>query len=87
MSTPTLSHLAGPDVVVEGRVIQRCLICGAKLADSDGVMQPIKPGEEPQFPVWPAGQFVRVATGNPTHYSLVAAAETELPDDACTAFI
>lgn len=38
-------HLVGPPIVVCNRLLQRCLVCGAKLKDSnDGPCAPAEPG-------------------------------------------
>lgn len=43
-------HLAGLDVVVLGRFIQRCAICGAKLADSGAVKVGMTEAGDPDWP-------------------------------------
>lgn len=35
LNLETATHLAGAQVMIGGRVIQRCSICGEKLADSE----------------------------------------------------
>lgn len=81
----TLSHLAGPAITASGRVIQRCSICGAKLADSLNCAMPLEPdGSTPTFPTWPVGRFVRVTTGIPGFTEHTVLDDTDrLPEDTC----
>lgn len=77
------THIAGPPITVNGRVIQRCSLCGYKLCDNLRVMMPTKEGEEtPVFPTWEVGRLVRVTEGNPTGYILLPETD-KLPDDSC----
>lgn len=84
----TVSHLVGPDVVIEGRDIQRCLVCGEKLCDSRGVMMAMRPDGTPDtFAVFPICVFVRVTVGqNPTRYEVLDDKAT-LPDDSCISLV
>jgi hypothetical protein len=76
----SITHIAGPSITVCGRTIQRCLVCGAKLVDSKGVMMPLKPDGTPDsIGTWPPGRQVRVTIGNPTAFVLVE--ERPDPDD------
>ena len=83
------SHLAGVVVQVCDRVIQRCSICGAVLADSKNTAAPLnEDGSIPEFPTWEVGRFVRVTPGNPTSYVLLDVVtnpngDNKLPPDAC----
>lgn len=81
----SIVHLSGPAVCVNGRVIQRCQVCGAKLADSEGVMMPVGAlGKPMPFPTWPEGRLIEVTTGNPTDYRvLVTPDDRKLPDNSC----
>lgn len=57
---PTV-HLAGNAVVLDGRVIQRCLICGEKLCDSLGCMvAPNVDGTVPEFATWTIGAWIEI---------------------------
>ena len=78
----SVTHLAGPGVVIHKRGIQRCLICGEKLRDTIGCMVPV--GSQPLSP-WPEGAYVRIVSGSPTtEYVLPGARFPEnLPDDLC----
>ena len=85
-ATETITHLAGPVVAIIGRAIQRCAVCGQKLADSKGQMGPVGPnGEQPQFSAWPEKAMVQVESGNPTRYSVIGSLDDDncLPDDFC----
>lgn len=87
--TETLSHLAGPAIIVSGRTIQRCLICGAKLCDSLNCMIPLEAdGSVPEFPTWPKGEWVQVTTGvsGMTNWTLLGDSE-KIPEDSCVEFI
>ena len=65
-------HLAGNDVTIEGRVIQRCLVCGYKLVDiqlskmvgfsfnKDGAIP-----DSGRPPVFSVGHLIEVRDGNP----------------------
>lgn len=82
-----VTHLAGTPVVIEGRVIQRCLICGEKLGDSLGVQIAVEPdGDEPTYATWPVGSWVECdgprssvvgETASPTFY------RPDLPQGCC----
>lgn len=80
-------HLAGNAVVLDGRVIQRCLICGEKLCDSLNVAMPVMPNGQPgRFCTWGVGAWIE-QDGNRT--SLVAETDTprfsaeEIPPGCC----
>jgi len=69
------THLAGTPIWINGRVIQRCLICGEKLCDSLNTMSPVEAdGSAPVFPTWAVGAWVEF---DRNRASLVA--ETERP--------
>lgn len=83
----TLTHIAGHVITVNGRVIQRCSLCGAKLFDSKEYVEETTPGEEAsKFPVWEMSRLVQVTAGNPTKYLLLPEAGI-LPKDNCIEFI
>jgi len=85
----TLSHLAGPTIILNGRVVQRCVICGAKLCDSLNCAMPLEPdGSDPEFPTWPKGEWVQVTTGIPgvINWTLLGDLE-KIPEDSCIEFI
>jgi len=82
----TITHVAGPCVVVAGRAIQRCAVCGQKLADSKGQVAPAGPdGEPPSFATWAEKAMVQVEAGQPTRMSVIGSFDDEhpLPDDFC----
>lgn len=85
--TNTITHLAGPCVVISGRAIQRCAICGQKLADSKGQDGPVGPnGEPPRFNAWAEKAFVQVESGNLTRYSVIGSLNDDkknFPEDFC----
>lgn len=53
-------HLAGNDVTIEGRVIQRCLICGYKLIDDRPDHTMVPEGMDCGFSTWPVGHLIEV---------------------------
>lgn len=77
----TVSHLAGPWITIEGRGIQRCLICGEKLIDTKG--QASADGDNtPLF--WGKGCFVQVTVNeNPQRWSVLPDNGERLPKDSC----
>ena len=81
----TLTHIAGPRLTIDGRVIQRCMLCGAKLCDSAGSMSISTDGRQPEFPTWPVDALVQVEVGNPTRYSVLPESDL-LPKDSCIDF-
>lgn len=82
-------HLAGNDVTIEGRVIQRCLICGYKLVDVrlDRIMMMSTKEDDNRLPVFSVGHLIEVTEGNPTSY--IDLGDTKQPlfdaswDDCC----
>jgi hypothetical protein len=88
----TVTHIAGNVIEIEGRVIQRCVVCGAKLCDSLNVAMPLnKDGSVPEFPTWAIWSLVQVDAGNPTRLSTVPTPKDEdnrnkLPKDSCLPF-
>ena len=79
-----VAHLAGPHVWINGRCLQRCLVCGAKLADLQNTsIQPEADDEYPDFPGWPEGQWVQVSPGNPTAYRVLSDLQGNIPESNC----
>lgn len=79
------THLAGPVVVINGRIIQRCAVCGEKLRDNLGEQAPMKPdGSPPEFHAWEEAALVQVA-GN--RASRIGSLNDDLPDDFCLALV
>jgi hypothetical protein len=57
----SVTHVAGPVVCINNRVIQRCMVCGEKLGDNARVMMPVGPDGHPQpYPTWNPGALVQV---------------------------
>ena len=82
----TLTHIAGVRLDIDGRVIQRCSLCGAKLADSFGSCRVANDdGSVDEYPTWETGRLVQVEVGNPTRYSLLPDSD-KLPKDSCLEF-
>jgi hypothetical protein len=94
----TLVHIAGLVLNIYGRIIQRCSLCGAKLADSKGCSMPVTIDYgnmsddekmkwlDNNFPTWPIGRLIEVCVGNPTRY-LVLPDSDKLPKNSCIDFI
>lgn len=81
-----MTHIAGVRLDIDGRIIQRCSLCGAKLCDSENVAMPMNAdGSVPTFPTWEVGRLVEVETGNPTRFSLLPDSD-QLPKDSCLEF-
>lgn len=82
----SVTHLAGPVVTIQGRIIQRCAVCGEKLCDSLNIAAPLEPdGSEPTFLTWQEAAFVQME-GNRT--SLVGNLRTDsVPEDFCLALV
>lgn len=64
-------HLAGNDVRIERRIIQRCLICGYKLidVDLDRIAFVSSNPDDKGFSTWAVGHLIEVTEGNPTQYA------------------
>ncbi len=80
----TLTHLAGAAVCINGRMIQRCAICGAKLADSSETLF-VTPEGQAAPPAWPTGGMIQVRVGKPTHYKVLPDSG-KLTEDNCLDF-
>ena len=58
-------HVAGPPVVINGRVVQRCAWCGEKLLDSKNTVGLIGPnGEPPTFPTYGERRLIEFEPGD-----------------------
>jgi len=83
----SVTHIAGADITINGRVIQRCSLCGEKLCDSKGAMGEVGPnGEAPKYRTWEVGRLIRVTFGNPTLSELLPDGH-KLPEDSCLSLI
>ena len=83
----TVSHFSGQRMNIDGRIIQRCTVCGEKLCDSKNVaMCQNADGTFPEFATFPVDRVIQVTPGNPT--SFIVMPETDrLPEDACIALV
>lgn len=61
-------HLAGNDVRIGTRIIQRCLICGFKLLDMDLSRMAVPDGDDRGVATFAVGHLIEVSEGNPTNY-------------------
>ena len=79
------THVAAPYVALNGRLIQRCAVCGEKLNDSKNEMAPVRPDGSAQEPLhWPPMRLVRVTHGNPSRWEVLdEPADGKMPDDSC----
>lgn len=75
----TVTHITGPRVKINGRVIQRCLICGEKLKDSKGLADP------DTLVTWESGIFVRTKHGKTRAMSQDI--DGPYPKDGCEALV
>lgn len=90
----SVTHVAGPVIVVKGRyapdnerIIQRCVVCGEKLIDTEGQMAPDKPdGTPPDGPgVWAEQALVQI-DGN-RHLNVGTYIDDDDPEDFCLALV
>ena len=70
----TTTHVAGPIIKVGERLIQRCLVCGEKLADNVDA-------DEASF--WDEGQLVKAAHGDLGGMNRQFIMLRKLPRDFC----
>lgn len=83
----TVTHIAGLVMVMPGRLIQRCALCGEKLCDSkDGTVALNEDGTASGYPRWDTGRHVRITFGNPQQSELLAESD-QLPPDSCLALV
>jgi len=84
----SVTHVAGPVVFfrILNRVIQRCAVCGEKLADNLNACGPLnQDGSPPTFPTWPERRLIR-CEGEPGVQLLRDVGcfiNDPLPDDFC----
>jgi hypothetical protein len=84
LPTDTITHIAGPRMDMAGRIIQRCVVCGQKLADSQNRMELANPdGNVSTFPTWEPGALVQIESGNPTRYSVIEDDGGKIGPDYC----
>lgn len=85
----TVTHVAGPAVIVAGRGIQRCCVCGEKLIDTKNQMVPLSPDGTPGLACcWADGAMVQFEEGNPRRESHVGQfGVNRLPSDSCIALV
>lgn len=84
-------HLAANPIVLGDRVIQRCFICGMKLADNLGSAVPVEPdGTARTFSTWGVGAWVE-NEGN--RWCVVGQSERpqmsedEIPEGCCLSLV
>jgi hypothetical protein len=83
----SVTHVAGPVIGINGRGIQRCMVCGEKLGDTLNQMAPVNPdGSAPVMLSWRAGALVSFDGNRQSDEGLFEAAEG-LPDDFCLALV
>lgn len=87
--TQTVTHFIGPPVAMDGRLIQRCAICGEKLLDifmpksGDGAN-----GKVAYVSVWPVGEYLHYSGVDGEDPSLMAKISGhELPADCCISLV
>jgi hypothetical protein len=76
----SVTHIAGVHVNVDGRVIQRCALCGEKLIDSAHSLN-IGFTDASGYPVFQAGTLVRQRDDGIWEYAKPQA--HSLPNDNC----
>jgi hypothetical protein len=84
-------HLAGTPIIIHDRTIQRCLICGCKLLDSeDPIVNVVVEEGEARYYTWDTGSWVCVSQQSATLVSKSALnvfKQTELPPNNCLALV
>lgn len=85
----TVTHVAGPAVIVSGRGIQRCCVCGEKLIDTKHQMVPLNEDGSPGLAsCWADGAMVQFDGSNPRRESHVGQfGVNRLPADSCIVLI
>lgn len=82
----SVTHIAGPVIVLGGRLIQRCVVCGEKLADSKNTaMAALEDGTVPSFPTWRQAAFVQFDENRQSETGVFTHAP--IPDDFCLALV
>lgn len=77
----SVTHIAAPFVIIRGRVIQRCAVCGEKLVDTKGTAMPLRPDGTPdKMPTWGPFELVQVE-GN--RQSVIRCVDDKYPADGC----
>lgn len=71
----SVTHIAGIVVKVDGRIIQRCGLCGEKLVDSLGCVT----SDGSEMPTWKEHTFIHI-DGN---YCEAREPTQQLPEDNC----
>lgn len=75
------THFAGHIVGVNGRLIQRCSVCGLKLADNRNY--PLNAdGTVAELPAWEPGHLVR-QEGDPPVWIDLGRVSDNVPEDFC----
>jgi hypothetical protein len=74
----TVTHVAGPWMVIGDRIIQRCPICGVKLID----MYCSSPKNLPDHVVWSEGAMIHIDEGKQRHVGEFLN-KKKMPDDFC----
>lgn len=91
LTSKGIVHLAGTPVTIGDRVIQRCLICGCKLLDSeDPVVNVIVDEGQAKFYTWVPGGWIQV--NHQSAYLLYQSetpefTEQELPSNNCMGLV
>lgn len=82
----TISHIAGPVFSLNGRCLQRCIICGQKIFDSlESGYSNLPEGMIP--PHWSVNSTVRVSFEPDTPKAFALADHIVLLDDSCIQFV
>ena len=80
----SVTHVAGPVVNINGRIIQRCVVCGDKLFDNLRMMVMLKEdGTPPNALTFPERHVVTVDGGRKTVGGDFADDNVLIPADFC----
>lgn len=75
-----VTHIAGPIINMQDRIIQRCAVCGELLVDTKDQITLADALEAIKVGIWAPLSMVRIDNGRSVRVDLPP---DELPDDAC----
>jgi hypothetical protein len=88
----SVTHVAGNMIkIAPNRAIQRCMICGDKMRDTQGEMGCDGPNGEPYVPsFWTVGHLISFSDGNPCQQTDIGSYDddsVDIPEDSCIALV
>lgn len=83
-------HLAGPIVMIDGRLIQRCVVCGEKLLDSKNAMVAVPTNrqaeDDTELAHWEEGYLIEFSGSQQVALGMFES-EGPLPDEFCLSLV